>query len=136
MGFNPLISISMVDDLPDAGNAIYLHSNPASPPNSNPPTSNPNPETSNIFFLPKLHKHRKPNHNNSRLIIAVLVHFADGTKKKMKALVDTGAEVNVIRRDLVDPSLLKPSPHPIRLGAANSTQLCGGFHEVEMVLSL
>ena len=52
----------------------------------------------------------------------------------MKALIDTGAEVSVIRRDLVDKNFLRPSQNPVRLGAANSTQLCGGFHDVEVVL--
>jgi len=52
----------------------------------------------------------------------------------MKALVDTGAEVSVIRKDLVEQKHLRPSAHPVRLDAANSTQLCGGFHDVEVIL--
>ena len=116
--------------------------NPSNPSNpaiaSNPPNANllalhnnPNP----IHLLPKIQKNKRPTHINSRLIIPVTVQFSDGSETTMKALVDTGAEVSVIRRDLIDPKFLKPSQHPVRLGAANATQLCGGSNDVEVVLS-
>ena len=54
----------------------------------------------------------------------------------MKALVDTGAEVSLIKRDLVNKSLLRKSKFPVRLGAANSQQLCGGVYGGEVVLCM
>jgi hypothetical protein len=44
----------------------------------------------------------------------------------MKALVDTGAEVNVIRRGMVPSEFLTLNDRPITLSGADSTMLNGG----------
>ena len=64
------------------------------------------------------------------------LHFSDGTSKSISALIDTGAEVNIVRRDLVDPSHFRRTKYPIRLGTANSTRLSGGDHDITVVLGM
>lgn len=49
--------------------------------------------------------------------------------------MDTGAEVNLINPNLLDPALFKPSPHPVRLGVANSHLLQGGHRQFSMILT-
>ena len=72
----------------------------------------------------------------SKLLLPLHIYFADGTHKKIHALVDTGAEVNLIKRSLVDSRFFSPSAHPVRLGAANSTRLDGGTQEVSLRLNM
>ena len=43
-----------------------------------------------------------------------------------KVLIDTGAEVNLIRRGIIPPHLLSPASRPLRLVAANNQRLPGG----------
>ena len=51
-----------------------------------------------------------------------------------RALIDTGAEVNLIKRGLCDPKYNRESQRKLRLMAANNQRLGGGETEVEMKL--
>ena len=106
---------------------------------SNP--SNPaNPST--VFYpntsipIPKLVKEKRSPNTHSKLVIPVSVFFPDGSQKKMRALVDTGADVCLIKKDLVDKEFLQPAKYPISLGAANSTLLTGGKFDVLVELGI
>ena len=45
--------------------------------------------------------------------------FQDGTKVPMRVLMDTGSEVNIIRKGLCPPNLLRPSSYPVRFYTAS-----------------
>ena len=87
------------------------------------------------MFFPA-HKLPRLSKLNSRLKVGMTMIFPDGSSREITALVDTGAEVNLVRSDLVDPSFFKPSKRPVRLGASNSTRLCGGSNDVELILGM
>ena len=72
----------------------------------------------------------------SGLKVAMTMYLSDGTSLPIKALIDTGAEVNLVSRSLIDPHLFQPSEKPVRLGAANATRVSGGGHEVDMILGM
>ena len=61
-----------------------------------------------------------------QLVVWVQAHRPDGTCFRLKALVDTGAETNLLRSDLLPPGVMKPSPHPLALVTANGTRMGGG----------
>ncbi len=61
--------------------------------------------------------------------------FSDGSTHTLQALVDTGAEVNLIHPKWVSAQLFYPSPKTIRLGVANSHLLEGGKRQVNMLLT-
>ena len=52
----------------------------------------------------------------------------------IKALVDTGAEVNLVRRGLLPTDCFRISKTPVRFLAANLTTIPGGRQEVECIL--
>ena len=58
----------------------------------------------------------------------------DGQMRKLTALIDTGAEVSLIRQDLVSPDRFTLSKTPINLIAANGMALGGGDREVMITL--
>ena len=47
----------------------------------------------------------------------------------MDVLVDTGAQVSLVRRGLFKEELLQPSRRPVRLKVANGEIMGGGTHE-------
>ena len=59
---------------------------------------------------------------------------ADINTEEVTALVDTGAEICLVRRGLLDGDYFKMSEKPIALIAANGQQLSCGDREVEMIL--
>ena len=58
---------------------------------------------------------------NSRLLIPITF-----TCHHLSLLLDTGSEVNLVRRDLFPPQLLVEAENPIRMTAANHSALSGG----------
>ena len=56
--------------------------------------------------------------------------FYDGSVVGLKVLIDTGAQVNIIRRGLVPYTLFQPSFHPVSFITASSQGLEGGQYEV------
>ena len=55
----------------------------------------------------------------------------DGFELEVIALVDTGSEVNLIRRNLLPDKYLQPPREKVLLKAANKTGLGGGHNEVK-----
>ena len=72
---------------------------------------------------------------DTKLKVKVTVEWMDGSRKELEALVDTGAEVNLINPKLMDSALFTPSSRPVRLGVANSLLLKGGGREATMSLT-
>ena len=62
------------------------------------------------------------------------VTLPDGTIRDLLVLLDSGAQVNVVRRALLDPSLLHNSSPPVRLKVANGTPMIGGTQEANLSL--
>ena len=60
------------------------------------------------------------------LFMSLLVRFSNGFKHYVEFLVDTGAEFNLIRPDLVPPGCLGEPSKFIRLVVANNEALVGG----------
>ena len=69
-----------------------------------------------------------------RLVIRASALLPDGTTVDLKALIDTGAEVNLIHSRVLPSHLLRHSPNPVRLGTANGQPLPGGDREVTFQL--
>ena len=92
------------------------------------------PPRDNFFGTHKAKRHKNVP-KSSRLKVKVQVTWLDGTTKYLRALVDTGAEMNLINPSVMDSSLFRPSKHPIRLGVANTLHLQDGGREVTTLLS-
>lgn len=58
------------------------------------------------------------------------MELANAGKVPVSALVDTGAEVNLVRRDLVPAEFFRKADKPIRFMAANQTLVSGGQQEL------
>jgi hypothetical protein len=83
------------------------------------------------------HPHGDPTGSLERYLkLAVTVTTSDGEKFQAKALVDTGAEVSLIKKDLVPEKFFTPAKNPLRLVAANNQKLSGGSLEVVAELQL
>ena len=67
-----------------------------------------------------------PRNPNSNLFLAITLRTRDGVEHKLQALVDTGAEVSLVRRGVFDKYLREPR-EPIKIEAANQLGL-GGRH--------
>ena len=70
----------------------------------------------------------------TKLKVPVTICFSDEGVREVEALVDTGAEINVIHPRLVPEGMFVPSKRPLKLGMANSACLKGGRREVPMIL--
>jgi hypothetical protein len=68
---------------------------------------------------------------DDNLRITVKVAVGDNFERELVALIDTGAQVDLIRRDLVPEELTRPATARIRLVMANAQPLKGGKREVE-----
>lgn len=58
-----------------------------------------------------------------------------GRKYHLKVLIDTGAEVNVIKRGLLPPECIRQNKSPINMTAADATTLIGGQTGVSGVIA-
>ena len=98
------------------------------------PSISGNPEKSTFLVSPRwLQKVRKDLDGvvtdcdqALQLLMPLQVELHNGTKMLLNALVDTGAQVNLIRSGLVAPHLLSHAESPIRLLAANGQTIQGG----------
>ena len=61
--------------------------------------------------------------------------YPQGEPMNLKSLIDSGAEANLVRRDLFPKSVLKPTPNPLTLVTANGEQMDGGRKEVTFFLA-
>ena len=73
---------------------------------------------------------------NLSLEVAMRVYFKDKTMKTLRALVDTGAQVSLINRNLVNMDWWGDDVPPIRFRAANQTSLPGGERAVLVKLRM
>ena len=65
-----------------------------------------------------------------RLLIQATLQLHDGSEKGVLALVDTGAEVNLIRRGLIADEYFRESPVPMTFRTADQAIMEGGIMEV------
>ena len=54
----------------------------------------------------------------------------DGAEYPISALIDTGAEINLLRQGLLPPHYFSLSPNPRRFVTAGQAQMAGGKLEV------
>ena len=72
----------------------------------------------------------------TRLEVRVVARLADGCELSMLALIDTGAEVALVRRGLIPDRYFRRSDKPMNFVTANRTILEGGKVEVGCTLCL
>ena len=75
--------------------------------------------------------------DQSCLLLNVGLRTADGQVRKLEALVDTGADINLVRRGLVPSECLTASARPLYIVAANQVSLGGNHRELrgELLIS-
>ena len=56
--------------------------------------------------------------------------------RKLRILVDTGAEINLIRNGIVGSPYLSAVKRPLRIAAANQATMYGGEYEVHCMIAL
>ena len=66
----------------------------------------------------------------TKLLMQVTLRMRDGSELDIRALVDTGSEVNLVRRGLVPYHLFRASARPKRFVTASHAVLEGGTEEV------
>jgi hypothetical protein len=82
----------------------------------------------NLLEFPIMHiKNNRPLHD--RLLIPFTVKFLDGEQHEVKALIDTGASVNLISRTLVNTIQCQISQDKLHLYGANNQAITGGTYE-------
>ena len=64
------------------------------------------------------------------------LHFPNGEARKVLALIDTGAEINVIHPRLVPEGMFRQSERPLRLGTANANCMVGGRREATFMVGM
>ena len=71
------------------------------------------------------------SHDDDRqLLVTVKTRGPDGRIRYLKALVDTGAEANLVRTGLLSPSLFRRSRHPLSLVTADGKRMEGGKNKL------
>ena len=74
--------------------------------------------------------------NRERQLIVRTVIEINGTRRRATALIDTGAEANLVRRGWLSDEELRPARHPLTLITADGTQMSGGDKSFKGALSL
>lgn len=74
--------------------------------------------------------------NRERQLIIRTVIDINGTKRQARALIDTGAEANLVRRGWLPESDLRPARHPLTLITTHGKQMGGGDKSFKGTLSL
>ena len=70
----------------------------------------------------------------SALILPMVVVQSDGKEVTLRALVDTGCEVNLVRKGLIPPQCFQPMAVRCHLVTANGSPLGGGDREITLGL--
>ena len=70
-----------------------------------------------------------------QLLIPILVQFPNGQKRLIQALVDTGAQINLVRMGLVPDELMGQPERSVRLLAANNQPIQGGDKIVQLSMA-
>ena len=68
------------------------------------------------------------------LIIPMVVVMPDGFRKGLHALIDTGCEVNLVKKGLIPQKYFQKSKKGVRLVTASGSLLGGGDQEVRLDL--
>jgi hypothetical protein len=74
------------------------------------------------------------NRRQVRLRVKATLQVDAGPVKEVRIFIDTGSEVNLIRRGILARDQLQPARRPVRLWAANSGTLSGGTLEAPVHL--
>ena len=69
-----------------------------------------------------------------RQLLMEVIATAGREKLPMKVLIDTGAQANLVRRDLFPPECLRPARKPLALSTVSGEALPGGQQEVKLKL--
>ena len=72
--------------------------------------------------------------DDMQLMLELNVYLPNGNAKRVKALVDTGAQINLVRRRLVPNHLLSCARQAVKLVAANQQLIEGGERVVSLQL--
>jgi hypothetical protein len=72
--------------------------------------------------------------SEDQLLLTVPARGPDGRLHPLKILVDTGAEVNLVRRDRLPQAYFQPSRRPLALATADGTPMEGGSQEAKLEL--
>ena len=102
----------------------------------------PSPPKPHVFLPPRLANATPPSKGSvmqlsdgaRQLTMEILVCPPDGEQKRVRALIDTGAQLNVVRKGLFSESNLQPAKHPIMLTLADGQAFWGG--DIELVANL
>jgi len=65
-----------------------------------------------------------------QIALEILVCPINGENKVVKALIDTGAQINVVKRGLFPENVMKPAKKPLMLTLADGQAFWGGDREV------
>jgi hypothetical protein len=74
--------------------------------------------------------------NELQLLLRLQAFFPNGEGKQLRVLVDTGAQVNLVKNVVVPRHLARAPPRPIRLVAANGQCVLGGDRCFKLELNL
>ena len=74
--------------------------------------------------------------NRERQLIVRTVVEINGIRRRARALIDTGAEANLVRRGWLSDEELRPAKSPLTLITADGTQMAGGDKSFKGGLSL
>ena len=77
---------------------------------------------------------RAPGMQDDHLRIAAVGHVSEETRPKVLVLVDTGAQISLIRKGLIPSGEMQPMSNPIRLLTASKQLLRGGEKQVKVDL--
>ena len=69
-----------------------------------------------------------------RLTMDLDVQFDQYTSRKLRFLIDTGADINLIRTGITDPKYLTTLNHPLQITTASRSVMQGGEKEVECLV--
>ena len=70
--------------------------------------------------------------SNLQLALMLPVRTSSGYKKSLRTLIDTGAEVNLIRQGTLDSYFFRCADDPVQLVTANGQYMSGGSRTVEL----
>ena len=101
---------------------------------------------SSEYFIPErllrsaeeysINKIRKVGNKKKQLLMEVPVVLPDERTRRLKILIDTGAEANIIKIGLLPDYLLERARKPLNFMMANGQPMRGGQNTVEIKLCL
>ena len=80
-------------------------------------------------------KIRELQNGRKQLLLHIRAKTQQGRPLTLRALVDNGAEANLIRKGLLPPHIMQISKNPLALVTADGTRMDGGSREVTLKLT-